>query len=82
MGVRGTTNLEENGRKGKKSRRPSKVVKVFIYYAEVPCFKAYIKGNREGSRGNLTKKKKQASADMRAEVRLQVAGTLCFISRT
>jgi hypothetical protein len=24
MGSRGTTNLEENGRKGKKSRRPSK----------------------------------------------------------
>jgi hypothetical protein len=57
-------------------------IKVSVYYAEVPCFKAYIKGNMEGSRGNLTKKKKQASADMRSEVRLQVAGTLCFISRT
>jgi hypothetical protein len=56
VGVRGTTNLEENGRKGKKSRRPSKVVKVFIYYAEVPCFKAYTVGNREGLRGNFTKK--------------------------
>jgi hypothetical protein len=48
VGARGTTNLEENGRKGKKSRRPSKVVKVFIYYAEVPCFKAYIAGIRRG----------------------------------
>ena len=57
MGVRGTANLNENGRKGKKSQRPNKVVKVFVYYSEVPCIKAYIAGNREGSRGNFTKNK-------------------------
>ena len=43
--------------KRKRRQRPSKVVKVSIYYAEVPCFKAYITGIKEGSRGNLTKNK-------------------------
>ena len=59
MGARGTAHLNENGRKGKKSQRPSKVVKVFVYYSEVPCIKAYIAGNREWSRGNFTKNTKE-----------------------
>jgi hypothetical protein len=43
---------------GKEKRRPRRVpIKVSIYYTEMPGFKAYILGNREGSRGNLTKNK-------------------------
>jgi hypothetical protein len=44
---------------GKEKQRPRWVpIKVSIYYAEVPPCIAYIVGNREGSRGNLTKNKK------------------------
>jgi hypothetical protein len=43
---------------GKQKQRPRRVsIKVSVYYAEVPCFIAYIVGNREGSRGNFTKNK-------------------------
>ena len=58
VGARGTTNLEENGRKGKKSRRPSKELSRSPSI-EVPGFKAYIMENREESGGNLTKNKKK-----------------------
>jgi hypothetical protein len=30
---------------------------VSLYYAEVPCFKAYNEGNRGGVEGELTKNK-------------------------
>jgi hypothetical protein len=44
------------GREGK--QRPRRMpIKVSIYYAEMPCFKAYIEWNREGWRGNFTKNK-------------------------
>jgi hypothetical protein len=41
-----------------KKQRPRRVhIKASVYYAEVPCFIAYIAGNREGSRRNFTKNK-------------------------
>jgi hypothetical protein len=59
VGARGTSNLEENGRKGRRSRDQVEKfpIKVSVYYAEVPGFIAYIAGNWEGSRGSFTKNK-------------------------
>jgi hypothetical protein len=45
----------EEGKEKQKTKQ--RVIKVSVYYAEVPCFKAYITGNREGLRENFTKNK-------------------------
>jgi hypothetical protein len=58
VGVRGTTNLEGNERKGRRGREGEEgkerqetkkgTYQGLLYYAEVPSFKVYITGNRGG----------------------------------
>ena len=57
MGARRISNLEGNGMKGRRGRRPSKFVKVSFIRLRCLDFKAYIVGNRGGLRGNFTKNK-------------------------
>jgi hypothetical protein len=56
--IRGCEGDRKPGRKweeGKEKQRPRRVpIKVSVYSAEVPCFKAYILGNKEGrGRGGI-----------------------------
>ena len=55
VGASGTTNLEQNRRKRKRSRRPSKVVKVSFIRLRCLDFKAYIAGDRGGVEGEFYK---------------------------
>jgi hypothetical protein len=57
VGVRGTANLEGNGRKGRRGRRPSKFVKVSFIRLWCLVLKHTSWGIEEGSRGNFTKNK-------------------------
>jgi hypothetical protein len=54
VGVRGTANLEGDGRKKKKSRRPGRVpMEVSFIMLRCLLFKAYIMGNMGGVEGEL-----------------------------
>jgi hypothetical protein len=57
--ARGTANLEGNGRKKKKSKRPRRVP-IVVSFIMLRCllFKAYIAGNREGVEGELYKEQR------------------------
>ena len=56
VGARGTTNLEGNGRKRKRNRRPGRVpIKVSFIMLRCLLFKAYIAGNMGGVEGELYK---------------------------
>jgi hypothetical protein len=58
VGARGAANLEGDGRKKKRNRRPGRAP-IEVSFIRLRCllFKAYIAGNMGGSRGNYTKKK-------------------------
>jgi hypothetical protein len=58
VGARGTTNLEGNERKEKKSRRPSKFVQVSLIMLRCLLFKAYIFGDRGGVEGEFYKEQR------------------------
>jgi hypothetical protein len=59
MGARGTTNLEGNGRKKKKSRRPGRIpIEVSFIMLSCLLFKAYIVGNMGGVEGDLYKEQR------------------------
>jgi hypothetical protein len=83
VGARGTTNLEENRRKGRRSRDQEECLSRSLFIM-LRCLvlKHTSRGIGRVQGGILQRTKKQASADMRAEVRLQAAGTLCLISGT
>jgi hypothetical protein len=76
MGARGTANLEGNGKKGRRSRDQEGCLSRSPFIT----LRCLVRGNREGSRENFTKK--WTSADMGIKVRLQAAGTLHLISGT
>jgi hypothetical protein len=57
VGVRGTANLEGNGKKRRRGRRPSKFVKVSFIRLWCLLLKHTSRGIGEGSRGNFTKNK-------------------------
>jgi hypothetical protein len=58
VGERGTANLEGDGRKGRRGRRPGRVpIKVSFIMLRCLLFKAYIPGIGEGLRENFTKNK-------------------------
>jgi hypothetical protein len=83
MGARGTANLEGDGRKKKRNRRPGRVsIEVSFIMLRCLLFKAYIAGIGEGSGRIIQRTKKWASADMGAKVRCQAVGTLHLISGT
>jgi hypothetical protein len=54
VGVRGTTNLGENGRERKKEQRPRREILSRSQFIRLKrqVFKAYIEGSREELRGN------------------------------
>jgi hypothetical protein len=59
MGVRGTKNLEGDGRKKKRNRRPRRVpIKVSFIMLRCLLFKAYIAGNIGGVEGELYKEQR------------------------
>jgi hypothetical protein len=59
VGARGTTNLEGDGRKKKRNRRPGRVpIKVSFIMLRCLLFKAYIAGNRGGVEGELYKQQR------------------------
>jgi hypothetical protein len=55
VGARRISNLEGNGMKGRRGRRPSKFVKVSFIRLRCLDFKAYIVGNRGGVVGEFFK---------------------------
>jgi hypothetical protein len=56
VGVRGTANLEGDGRKKKRNRRPGRVpIEVSFIILRCLLFKAYILGNMGGVEGELYK---------------------------
>jgi hypothetical protein len=59
VGVRRTANLEGNGSKRKKSRRPGRVP-IEVSFIRLRClpFKAYIAGNMGGVKGELYKEQR------------------------
>ena len=68
MGARGTANLEGNGSKRKKSRRPGRVpIEVSFIRLRCHLFKAYIMGNMGGVEEELYKE--QRSRHLLTEVR-------------
>jgi hypothetical protein len=59
VGARGAANLEGDGRKKKKSRRPGRVpIEVSSIMLRCLLFKAYITGNMGGVEGELYKEQK------------------------
>jgi hypothetical protein len=59
VGARGTANLEGDGRKRKRNRRPGRVpIEVSFIMLRCLVFKAYIAGNMGGVEGELYKEKK------------------------
>ena len=59
MGVRGTANLEGDGRKKKRNRRPGRVsIEVSFIMLRCLLFKAYIAGNMGGVEGELYKEQR------------------------
>ena len=59
MGVRGTKNLEGDGRKKKRNRRPRRVpIKVSFIMLRCLLFKEYITGNMGGVEGELYKEQR------------------------
>jgi hypothetical protein len=59
MGARGATNLEGDGRKKKRNRRPRRVpIKVSFIMLRCLLFKANMAGNRGGVEGELYKEQK------------------------
>jgi hypothetical protein len=58
VGARGTANLEGNGRKGRRGRRPRSVlIKVSFIRLRCLVLKHTSQGIGKGSRGNFTKNK-------------------------
>jgi hypothetical protein len=56
VGSRGTANLEGDGRKRKRNRRPGRVpIEVSFIMLRCLLLKAYISGNMEGVEGELYK---------------------------
>jgi hypothetical protein len=59
VGARGTSNLEGDGRKRKRNRRPGRVpIKVSFIRLRCLLFKAYITGNMGGVEGELYKEQR------------------------
>ena len=59
VGARGTTNLEGDGRKKKRNRRPGRVpIEVSFIMLRCLLFKAYISGNMGGVEGELYKEQR------------------------
>jgi hypothetical protein len=59
VGARETTNLEEDGRKKKRNRRPGRVsIEVSFIMLRFLLFKAYIAGNIGGVEGELYKEQR------------------------
>ena len=59
MGARGTANLEGDGRKEKRNRRPGRVpIEVSFIMLRCLVFKAYIAGNMGGVEGELYKEQR------------------------
>ena len=59
VGARGNANLEGDGRKRKRNRRPRRVpIKVSFIKPRCLLFKAYIAGNMEGVEGELYKEQR------------------------
>jgi hypothetical protein len=74
MGARGTTNLEGDGRKKKRNRRPGRVpIEVSFIMLRCLLFKAYIAGNMGGVEGELYKE--QRSGHLLHGGRSQVPGS-------
>jgi hypothetical protein len=84
--IRGCEGDRKPGRKWdwkrRRSRRPSKVVKVSFIRLRCLVLKHTLWGIGKGQGGILQRTKKWASAYMRAEVRRQAASTLHLISGT
>jgi hypothetical protein len=59
MGARGSTNLEGDGRKKKRNRRPGRI-HIMVTFIMLRCllFKAYIAGNMGGVKGELYKEQR------------------------
>jgi hypothetical protein len=86
MGARGTTNLEGDGKKKKRNRRPGRVpIEVSFIMLRCLLFKAYIAGSRGGIEGELYKEQRNGQLltwGPGSGVRRQAAGTLHLISGT
>jgi hypothetical protein len=78
VGARETANLEGDGRKKKRNRRPGRVpIKVLFIMLR------YMRGEYGRGQGRIIQRtKKWASADMGAEVSRQAVSTLHLISGT
>jgi hypothetical protein len=84
VGARETANLEGNGRKKKRNRRPVRVpIEVSFIVLRCLLFKAYIVENMGGVEGELYKEQRNGQPlTWGAEVGRQAAGTLHLISGT
>jgi hypothetical protein len=69
MGVRGTTNLEVDGRKKKRGRRPRRTFPIMVSFIRLRCllFKAYIMGNMGGVEKELYKEQRSGQEVPRKE---------------
>jgi hypothetical protein len=84
VGARGTGNLEGDGRKKKRNRRPGRVpIEVSFIMLRCLLFKAYIAGNMGGVEGELYKEQRSGQLlTWGPEVRRQAADTLHLLSGT
>jgi hypothetical protein len=82
VGARGTANLEGDGSKRKRNRRPGRILmEVLFMVLRCLLFKEYIAGNMGGVEGELYKEQRNGQLlTWGAEVRRQAAGTLHLIS--
>jgi hypothetical protein len=78
MGARGTTNLEGDGRKKKRNRRPGGVsIEVSFIMLRCLLFKAYIAGNMGGVEGEKQRSGKLLTWGPKSGARQRV---LCILS--